>query len=107
MNDEISYISKEAALAIAKDRVFKITHADGGWHKYRYRCIDPDDLRELPAADVREVVHGRWEELPPACNGALLTRCTACRRILTDVELGMVKRFCPNCGAKMDLEAEE
>lgn len=108
MNDEISYISKEAALAIAKDRVFKIPHADGGWHKYRFRCIDPDDLRELPAADVREVVHGRWRI--EILIGSL---CSVCGKHPYPYQADSASddywkpSFCPNCGAKMDLEVPE
>jgi len=51
--------------------------------------------------DVKPVAHGKWIELPPACNGALLTKCSACNRIFTDIQLGMVKHFCPNCGSCM------
>lgn len=84
-----NYISREAAIAACYDN-----YAD---------CRDDcaDNIRKIPAADVRPVVRGKWEELPPACNGAILTRCSACRRILTDSELGMVKTFCPNCGEDM------
>ena len=107
MNDEISYISKEAALAIAKDRVFRIPHADGGWHKYRFRCIDPDDLRGLPAADVQPVKRGRWVHL-----GGNEWCCDQCGHVIStegnwehplkDKEIF----FCEHCGADLR-EAEE
>ena len=46
----------------------------------------------------------KWEYLPRACNGARLVRCPACRRILSDSDIGMVRRHCPNCGAKNEFE---
>ena len=36
-------ISREAAIALAKDIVVG---------EYRHRCIDPDNIRELPAIDA-------------------------------------------------------
>lgn len=47
------YISREAAIALAKDII--VPTKDG--YDYRHRCIDPQDITELPAADVRPVVH--------------------------------------------------
>ena len=40
-------ISREAAIALAKDLVVG---------EYRHRCIDPDDIRELPAIDAAQIV---------------------------------------------------
>ena len=46
---------------------------------------------------------GTWIELDArACNGDLLTVCSSCRRTFREEkQLGMVRRFCPSCGAKM------
>ena len=55
-----------------------------------------------PTADVVEVRHGRWETAP--CNGVYDMRCSACgfapgiRFYSSD--------YCPNCGARMDKEAD-
>lgn len=49
------YIRREAAIALAKDIV--VPTKDGCY--YRHRCIDPQDITELPAADVVEVVRCR------------------------------------------------
>jgi hypothetical protein len=53
----------------------------------------------MPAADVAQVVHGRWG----TCRVNLETgnyeeQCTRCRNF--SKEYG--KPYCPNCGAKMD-----
>ncbi len=45
------YIEQEAAIALSKEIV--VPQASGV--DYKHRCIDPQDIRELPAADVVEV----------------------------------------------------
>ena len=71
-----------------------------GWNDCRsafYKCIT-----SMPAADVVEVRHGRWETAP--YNGVYDMRCSACgfapgiRFYSSD--------YCPNCGARMDKEDE-
>lgn len=52
-------------------------------------------LNAIPAADVAEVRHGKWE----ICCDGYYPYCSLCHkepqnRVMTD--------FCPNCGAKMD-----
>lgn len=45
---------------------------------------------------------GTWIEEPNACNGDLMVRCSACGRMFREgVQIGRVRHFCPNCGAKM------
>lgn len=68
------------------------------------------DLCDIPTADVVEVKHGEWESKGThgdfeekrcsICNGLLLVRW---------YDRTMEYRYCPNCGAKMDLKegAEE
>lgn len=55
----------------------------------------------IPAADVAPVVHGRWGIM----DGYKMRRaCSVCG---WDVpEYGKFYSYCPNCGAKMDLEVE-
>ena len=63
-------------------------------------CVS--ELIDVPAADVAEVRHGRWETAP--CNGVYDMRCSACgfapgiRFYSSD--------YCPNCGARMGKEDE-
>ena len=57
-------------------------------------------VTRVPAADVAEVVHGRWiwnEE--GEIDWEQFYRCSNCG----DKEY-WESNFCPNCGAKMDLE---
>lgn len=85
MPDE--YISREAAL--------KALYAD-----YAYPAMDI--IKEIPAADVAEVVHEKW----------LLDRwpswphreCSRCKIMFprTAEVADQYWQYCPNCGAKMD-----
>ena len=54
-------------------------------------------IREFPAVDAVEVVHGRW--MP--CGFGREIMCSVCRCELND---GWEYRYCPDCGAKMDLK---
>ena len=54
------------------------------------------DIREMKAADVASVVHGRWMPFHSEAAGDI-QYCSAC-------EIGFDAKtdYCPNCGAKMD-----
>ena len=74
--------------------------------------VSVEDIENIPAADVEPVRHGRWEECdwmeydghsehiryPKAA-----LRCSACYNAFKKVLLWK-DNYCPNCGAKMDLE---
>ena len=57
------------------------------------------DLKDMDAADVAPVRHGRWLPFHSTAAGDI-QYCSAC-------EIGCTWKpnYCPNCGAKMDLEA--
>ena len=94
MPDE--YISREAALTALQDSdLFNTTER-------QLRAI-----RELPAADVAPVVHGRWHLLDDCANAGLY--CSACGRRVHREEFAYKKlrsKYCPHCGARMDGAAE-
>lgn len=54
----------------------------------------------IPAADVAPVRHARWEVVVGS-DGKEHMVCTGCRK---QQDLTGVFSYCPNCGAKMDLE---
>ena len=68
-------------------------------------CIDLID--DAPAADVAEVVHGRWTVGYEMCDKSVLYDCSECGRTITVKTWQSVKDypFC-HCGAKMDGEKE-
>ena len=58
-------------------------------------------ITDLPTADVTPVRHGRWENgnpICPVCGGDKFKDLDA------DIWSDWKPAFCPNCGAKMDLE---
>lgn len=57
-------------------------------------------LGEKKSADVAPVRHGKWIGKP--ISGFATVRCSVCRETFSE-NSGRWK-FCPNCGAKMDLE---
>ena len=69
------------------------------------------EIREMPAADVAEVHHARWEEADwceyDAQSGETIRFpkaaivCSDCRNAFKKGSL-RIQSFCPACGAKMD-----
>lgn len=52
-------------------------------------------IKKAPAADVAQVVHGQWQHNEkPDCEV-----CSVC-----NIYSVIKYKFCPNCGARMDLE---
>ena len=84
------YIEREAAFS-------KI-----GPDEYYHTNEIKDILRDIPAADVVEVRHGRWDEV----YGSDTIRCSCCRKRLDAYYADGVPFFepdyCPNCGTRMD-----
>ena len=60
------------------------------------------NIKDMPAADVVEVVHGEWLDNDDRC---YCNRCFEFSCTVTD-DTGTIHndltKFCPNCGAKMD-----
>lgn len=93
MPDE--YISREAALTALQDSdLFNTTER-------QLRAI-----RELPAADVAEVVHGEWLRADDDWNSLTTIQCSLCGEewcFETDDDVSLLNyKYCPHCGAKMD-----
>lgn len=87
------------------DREELLTHqynaSHSNWPQLAEMVVGVEDIENLPAADVAPVVHGRWDIM----DGYKARRaCSVCG---WDVpEYGKFYSYCPNCGAKMDLEVE-
>ena len=63
-------------------------------------CFAREVSKTFPAADVAEVRHGEWECGKP---------CPVCgedrfKGLDADIWADWEPHYCPNCGAKMDLE---
>jgi hypothetical protein len=64
------------------------------------------DVADAPAADVQPVVHGKWI---PVTNGRGGSECNVCHAYAPSLQSGAEYKshFCPNCGARMDVEVKQ
>lgn len=64
------------------------------------------EIREMPAADVAEVVHGEWLRSDDDWNSLTTIQCSLCSEewcFETDDDVSLLNyKYCPNCGARMD-----
>ena len=68
-----------------------------------YRFLDQID--QQPAVDAVEVVHGRWKFLD--IDGWWFDECSICGDTTPNHDGSPPGwNYCPNCGAKMDLECQ-
>ena len=84
------YIEREAALKCICSGCFEGDMNGNGF--CGIPCDDYKRISDLPAADVRPVVRGKWEYNPgdniPYCSECMMPQDSECN-------------FCPNCGADM------
>lgn len=96
------YIEREKAL----EKVIEVKHHDpelSGVVLHRY--IKEIDLKDIPAADVVEVRHERWERVIPTKSAAKWSTKVSCSNCHS---VGYMRyNYCPNCGAKMDKEVAD
>ena len=95
------YIERDA-LEVALNHRLNFLMAENGEYDHYTSGFDEAVTRveNFPAADVAPVRHGEWE-IVVGSNGKEYMVCTCCR---VSQDLTGVFTYCPNCGAKMDLE---
>ena len=106
------YITKEQAVGLIEQRQKELCPVGRYGRNYvygsdreKYDDWDEiiDEIENMDASDVAEVRHGKWEE---ASDGDGIV-CSECRTdFCTMIHETEKFRFCPNCGARMDKEAE-
>ena len=70
-------------------------------------AVAQKNVRKIPAADVVEVKHARWENVGDS-EEDLCFRCTNCKEEFScEVDFRSYVKYCPECGAKMDGERRE
>ena len=85
-----------------------------GWHLERTgesnRFLQSMSLADVPTIDAVEVVHGEWTIIEDDYSFLTTLRCSVCGEEYCfeeyDEDLPPHYRYCPNCGAKMDLKGE-
>ena len=76
-----------------------------GGHKRIWVCGVIDDA---PTIDAQMVKHGHWVELPKALNpNELPCQCSNCKHVVSFYYGYPKSKFCDECGAKMDGDADE
>ena len=94
------YIRREDAIKIA-ERYGLANGSVLGRHTGLADCI-ASEILSLPAADVAEVRHGRWERVSTASGIISRVRCSVCAGTQPLTFENMP--YCPTCGARMDEE---
>lgn len=86
------YIDREELLT------YQYNASHSNWPQLAEMVVSVKDIEDAPAADVAQVVHGRWRESGP------LLECQSCGEIYSRLggNAGKLWNYCPNCGAKMD-----
>ena len=70
------------------------------WHQGWNDALDAA-MSQAPTVDAVEAVHGRWKKFHlGSYDFALRLRCSNCCHVVYEDGFN----YCPNCGAKMDLE---
>lgn len=91
------YVSLEAVLKCVDEDGYAGEYDLGyGHHNLEFQEL----IKEIPAADVRPVVRGKWIH-KPGCDGEWI--CNQCSHELEFIDgrtFGM-PNYCPNCGAEM------
>ena len=117
------YIDREKATEIIKEKQKELCPVGRYGRNYVYGSDREkydvwediiDAVRNIPAADVAPVVHGKWTDkgwdgdfswkIDGRGNCWRVITCSNCCHNLCGTSK---TKFCPNCGAKMDREDEE
>lgn len=92
------YIEKNKAIKeLYEVYDYEFPTASGGFDEYA-RMIVPNTIKNMPAADVAPVRHGRWDYY-----SSTMQECSVCKRHTPRHRY----TFCPNCGAKMDGDSHD
>ena len=92
------YIEREALLKFIENGINNPDRKEA----FGYDTVEIlEKVQYMPAADVAPVRHGRWIDGDPYCP---ICRKDKFRGLDADVWSDWKPDYCPNCGARMDLE---
>lgn len=63
--------------------------------------VHKEKIYKIPTVDAAPVMHGKWEYIPSDGKFRAILICSKCKKCVGEYDR---YKFCPNCGAKMDLE---
>ena len=98
---ETDAISRSAVLKVGNVR--QVTEYDEAGYYTTYNAVPVIVIEALPALDVAPVVHARWIPIK-LYGGVHAIKCSACNNC--DNPSKVPGRYCWQCGARMDGEAE-
>ena len=97
------YLDRSSLVARMKYYEEHTTEESGEHYAY---SVALREIRNAPAADVAEVVHGEWLRSDDDWNSLTTIQCSSCGEewcFETDDDVSLLNyKHCPNCGAKMD-----
>ena len=97
------YLDRSSLVARMKYYEEHTTEESGEHYAY---SVALREIRNAPAADVAEVVHGEWLRADDDWNSLTTIQCSLCSEewcFETDDDVSLLNyKYCPNCGAKMD-----
>ena len=91
-----------------EDALFAIRKAERGGSMTALTRLERAyaEIREMPAADVAEVVNGEWLRSDDDWDSLTTIQCSSCGEewcFETDDDVSLLNyKYCPNCGARMD-----
>ena len=85
---------------IKREQVLKLLESAQAW-SWSMNTLH-SEIQALPAEDVVPVVHGRWLESVSFESGFWV--CSNCGFVSEAIAAPKLYNYCPNCGAKCDLE---
>lgn len=95
---------------LARDRYLDVQSNSPAYTRYMAQLDELIRLKHMvydfPSADVAPVKHGKWVYDPETVNTLSRTKCNCCGWWSLDLSIRGVYHYCPNCGAKMDLEED-
>lgn len=85
---------------IKREQVLKLLESAQAWGWSINTLYD--EVQALPAEDVAPVVHAKWIESVSFESGFWV--CSNCGFVSEAIAAHKLYNYCPNCGAKCDLE---
>lgn len=105
------YISREAIIAYIREqaeesqKAFEELGGESGIYADAYNDL-AEEFYRIPAADVEPVRHGKWDHFEENDAEFGYVRWSKCSLCHASIGRSGWLRYCPWCGAKMDLEVD-